>query len=208
MLNWRQGKLGKKSKQWYDKDFEERILHPGQLVLLHILIEGKPLATDLPGPYQVLEKKGIVNYVILTPVHRKKTLLVHINMLRPYVQRDKCFDCSIVDNGFSSNQVNVSFVFNLSAWNISKENCELPSCLLQSDEIDVDFTLESDNDLSEKQKSDINHLLLEFDDILSNKPELPKIGRHIILVKTDMKPFKCQPYRLHPDKQKVLDAKI
>ena len=73
-------------------------------------------------------------------------------MLRPYVQRDKCFDCSVVGNGFSSDQVNVSLVSNLSACNISKKNCELPSCLLQSDEIDVDFTSEADNDLSEKTK--------------------------------------------------------
>ena len=79
---------------------------------------------------------------------------------------------------------------------------------MQSDKIDVDFTPESDNDLSDKQKSDINHLLLEFDDIFSNKPGLTKIGKHRILVKTDIKPFKCQPYRLHPDKQKVLDAEI
>ena len=79
---------------------------------------------------------------------------------------------------------------------------------MQSDDIDVDFTPESDNDLSGKQKSDINHLLLEFDDIFSRKPGLTKIGKHRILVKTDIKPFKFQPYRLHPDKQRVLDTKI
>ena len=84
-------------------------MHPGQLVLLHIPIEGKLLATDLHGHYQVLEKKETVNDVILTPDRRKKTLLVHINMLRPYVQREKCFDCSIVDNGFIGNQTNRLF---------------------------------------------------------------------------------------------------
>ena len=31
---------------------------------------------------------------------------------------------------------------------------------------------------------------------------------HRILVNPDIKPFKCQPYRLHPDKQKILDAEI
>ena len=72
-------------------------MNPGQLVLLHIPIEGKPLATDLHEPYEVLEKKGTVNYVISTTDRRKKTLLVHFNMLRPYVQRDKCFDCNIVE---------------------------------------------------------------------------------------------------------------
>ena len=91
------------------------------------------------GPYEVIP----------TPDRRKETLIVHINVLRPYVQRDKSFDCSIVDNGLSSNQVNVSLVSNLSVCNISKENCELPSCVLQSNEIDVDFIPESDDDFSE-----------------------------------------------------------
>ena len=43
---------------------------------------------------------------------------------------------------------------------------------------------------------------------LCNKPGLTKIGMHRILVKPDIKPFKCQQYRLHSDKQKVLDAEI
>ena len=73
-------------------------------------------------------------------------------MLWPYVQRDKCFACNTVDNGFIVNQVNVLLVSNLSACNISKANCELPSCLLQSDGIDADFTPESD-DIYLKNKS-------------------------------------------------------
>ena len=31
---------------------------------------------------------------------------------------------------------------------------------------------------------------------------------HRILVKPDIKPFKCQPYRLHSDKENVFDAEI
>ena len=91
------------------------------------------------GPYEVIS----------TPDRRKKTLLVHINMLRQYLQRDKSFDCSIVDNGLSSNQVNVSLVSSLSACNISKISCEVPSYLLQSNDIDVDFIPELDDDFSE-----------------------------------------------------------
>ena len=44
--------------------------------------------------------------------------------------------------------------------------------------------------------------------MFSNKPGLTKIAMHRILVKLDVKPFKCQPCRLHSDKQKVLDAEI
>ena len=106
MLKWRKGKLGQKSKQWYDKDVEERIMHPGQLVVLHIPNEGKPLATDFHGPYEVLEKKGTVNYIISNSDFRNKSLLVHINMLR--LQRYRSFVCNIVDNVFNTNHVIVS----------------------------------------------------------------------------------------------------
>ena len=46
-----------KSKQSYDKDVEEHILHPVQLVLLHILIEGKFLATYCMDLSKFLRKK-------------------------------------------------------------------------------------------------------------------------------------------------------
>ena len=94
-------------------------------------------------------------------------------MLRPCVQRHKYFDCNTADDGFNSNQVIISLLSNLSACNISKGNCEI-KCLLKSDEIDVDFSSESDDDLSERQKSNINHLLFEFHDMFSNKQGLNK----------------------------------
>ena len=55
-----------KSKRFYDRNAVERSLHVGQLVLMYLPVNGKPLATKLHGPYKVLEHKDTVNYLIVS----------------------------------------------------------------------------------------------------------------------------------------------
>ena len=59
-------------------------------------VEGKPLTTKLHGPYEIIEKQGPVNYMLVTPDRREKTLLCHINLLRAYVKRDNRFDTNYI----------------------------------------------------------------------------------------------------------------
>ena len=68
----------------------------GQLVLLYLPIEGKPLATKLHGPYEIIEKQGPVNYRLATPDRRKKILLCHINLLRAYIKRNNRSDTNYI----------------------------------------------------------------------------------------------------------------
>ena len=56
-----------RSKQWYDKNALDRCLSVRQNVLMYLPVEGKPLATKLHGPYQVLDRQELVNYLIETP---------------------------------------------------------------------------------------------------------------------------------------------
>ena len=53
-------------------------------------------------------------------------------------------------------------------------------------------------------------LLTEFKELglFSNSPGLTNLGTHKILVKPDIKPFKSTPYRMHPDKIKILRKEI
>ena len=52
-------------------------------------------------------------------------------------------------------------------------------------------------------------LLTEFKDLgLFSNRALTNLGTHKILVKSDIKPFKCTPYRMHPDKIKILREEI
>ena len=67
-----------------------------KLVLLYLPIEGKPLATKLHGPYEIIEKQGPVNYMLAMPDRRKKTLLCHSNLLRAYIKRDNRFDTNYI----------------------------------------------------------------------------------------------------------------
>ena len=85
-----------KSKQLYDRNSVERMLHVGQLVLMYLPVNGKPLATKLHDPYKVLEHKDTVNYLIETPDRRSKSTWCHVNMLRPYCTRDGRFNADTV----------------------------------------------------------------------------------------------------------------
>ena len=63
--------------------------------------------------------------------------------------------------------------------------------------------------LDENQKSELQDLLYEYQDIFMTRGENPAIGRtnlvkHRIVLKPDAKPKHQRPYRLPPDKRKVL----
>ena len=81
-----------KSKRLYDRNAVERMLYEGQLVLMYLPVNGKPLATKLHGSYKVLEHKDTANYLIETPDRRSKSTWCHVNMLRPYCTRDSRFN--------------------------------------------------------------------------------------------------------------------
>ena len=59
-----------KSKRLYDRNAVDRMLRVGQLVLMYLPVNGKPLATKLHGPYTVSEHTDTVNYLIETPDRR------------------------------------------------------------------------------------------------------------------------------------------
>ena len=77
-------KVKDKYKAKVDEKSKPRKYKPGQMVLLHIPVKGKPLTSSFFGPYKILERKSSVNYLIETPDRRKGKLLCHINLLRDY----------------------------------------------------------------------------------------------------------------------------
>ena len=59
-------------------------------------------------------------------------------------------------------------------------------------------------DLSMEQQQDFNDVLRKFESLFSTKPGLTNFGTHKILVKPDITPVKCNPYRKSPDNEKKL----
>jgi hypothetical protein len=77
-----------KMKTWYDHKSEARSLPIGSKVLALLPIQGAPLKGKFQGPYKVLKKLNDLDYVIETPNRRKSQQVCHINMLKPYYDRD------------------------------------------------------------------------------------------------------------------------
>ena len=74
----------------YDKHAVQRSFVPGDKVLAILPVTGKPLQARFHGPYQIHKNISEVNYVVLTPDRRKEKQLCHINMLKPYIEREDC----------------------------------------------------------------------------------------------------------------------
>ncbi|KAK4308447.1 hypothetical protein Pmani_019854 [Petrolisthes manimaculis] len=64
-----------------------RTFKVGQKVLAFLPSHGNPLQKRYSGPYVIKEKLSPLNYVLEMPDRRKKSQLVHINLIRNYLSR-------------------------------------------------------------------------------------------------------------------------
>ena len=78
-------KASRRYKKIYDRKAKDRRLVPGQKALLLLPTEHNKLLMQWRGPFQVLEKVNKHDYRI--DVNGKQRLF-HINMLKPYIERD------------------------------------------------------------------------------------------------------------------------
>ena len=73
-----------------------------------------------------------------------------------------------------------------------------------------DFSPEWPPALTVIHQAELNSLLTEFKELglFSSSPGLTNLGTQKILVKPDIKRFKCTPYRMYSDKIKTLRKEI
>ena len=181
-----------KAKVWYDRKARMQVFKPGDKVLMLLPIPGSPLELKLHGPYVIAEKLGPVDYVISTPERRKTRRICHVNLLRPYRQRD------------------LTLYPDLPGY--------LPAVNVVYDDIDVALPsingnvtkLSSDNleQLSAQQQSELLSLLGQFDGVFSDKPGRTTLCEHHIELMPGAKPVFSRPYRMPPDKTKILKDEV
>ena len=249
------------SKALYDEKAKERHILPGDSILLHIPVPGKPLSLKLKGPYTVLEQQSPVNYLIQTPDRKRKTFLAHVDLLRKFYERDKRFECNmsiptdtndtpiptlvIQDCPKLSNPSQQEILTGDSK--VVVQDCprpptfpveespppdvqrarkvidrkpsnhldpplevpmaRMPTCLLD-DDVRFDECPRPPDDLTTTQQNDIDNLLYEYADIFSSNPGLTTLGTHKILIKPDAIPVKRPPYRMHPERIKLLEKEL
>ena len=85
-----------KAKAWYDRRARLCTFQPDDKVLVLLPMPGKPLRAKYHGPYSVEQQLGPVDYVISTPDRRKTKPVCHVNLLKPYHDREPGLDPAVV----------------------------------------------------------------------------------------------------------------
>lgn len=181
-----------KAKVWYDRKARMQVFQPGDKVLMLLPIPGSPLELKLHGPYVIAEKLGPVDYVISTPERRKTRRICHVNLLRPYRQRDLTLFPDLPGRATTVNVVHdeVDIALPSMNGNITK---------LSSDNLEQ---------LTSQQQSELVSIFSEFDGVFSDKPGRTTLCEHHIELMPGSKPVFCRPYRMSPDKAKILKDEV
>ena len=170
-----------RAKVWYDRNARLQEFKPGDKVLMLLPIVTSPLQLKLHGPYEVAERLGPVDYVINTPNRRKTRRICHVNLLRPYRQRDL---------------------------ELFPDIDRVPTICVIDNVEDTFLSVDSVTALTEQQQSELLVVLSEFESIFSDKPGRTTLCEHHIELLPDAKPVFCRPYRLSPDKAMFLKEEL
>ena len=204
-----------KMKARYDKSSKERQFEVGERVLAFLPVSGKPLQARYFGPYTVMKKVSDVNYIVNTPGRRKSQQLCHINMLKPYVERDSTVAHSIGLVASSEKEATIPLHVNNEIVDNEAVDPEihikydvkmLGSSGIQNSDIlkNLDSKLEH---LDPIQRQQLKGLILEYEHLFPDVPSRTNKIFHDVEV-GDSKPVKQHPYRMSPDKQKYLKKEV
>ena len=83
------GKEQSHQKEWFDRQARERELKVGEKVLILLPTSASKLLAKWQGLFVVKGRKGRVNYVAGMRERQKKFRTFHINMLKPWVEREE-----------------------------------------------------------------------------------------------------------------------
>ena len=157
-------------KLWYDQNTRERVLEPGEEVLVLLPTSSNKLLAKWQGPYRVIRRVGEVNYELSMPDKRRRKAIFHVNMLKKWHQaEDTCLWAASVD---------------------SEEEEDTPSWRGESGKSPC-----VGSQLTEQQKGQLLELLTEFKTVMSGKCGRTSIGQHRIRTVEGL-PVRQRPYRM------------
>jgi len=197
-----------KSKLWYDRKARERSFEPDELVLVLLPVQGKPLEAKYCGPYRILQRVGQVDYLIATPDRRKVQRICHVNMLKPYIERDARF--LQPTNSVETLSVGVSLSDSVGSAK-PVEVGEDPNKLGTDDfgpsatDVDTGFVLDH---LEADRREQLRKLLSSFKDIFQDRPGRTNLCKHKIELQPDTKPIRLAPYRVNPHKAELINQEL
>uniref|UniRef100_A0A3B5QTU2 ribonuclease H n=2 Tax=Xiphophorus maculatus TaxID=8083 RepID=A0A3B5QTU2_XIPMA len=79
----------KHQKNWYDQSARQRSFSPGQKVLVLLPSADSKLLAKWQGPYEIQSKLGPTTYKIAIPDQPRSTRVLHVNLLKEWVEKPK-----------------------------------------------------------------------------------------------------------------------
>ena len=134
----------KRQSQWYNQKSRQREFAPDEMVLLLLPTTHNKLLAKWQGPYRILKKVGKVNYLIDMHDHQKRRRVYHVNLLKKW--ETPLSECCAAEE--------ITDEEDFPDWRAVKEVGQ-PKIGEQ---------------LSEKERQDLQSVLLEFADVLQGKP--------------------------------------
>ncbi len=183
-------------KEYYDRKCVARSFQPGESILLLLAVPGSALKPKFSGPYTVMKKLSDTNYLIRTPDRRRKSRLVHVNMIKSYVK-----DESVTVKSSAT----VAFL-PVADEDVFEQEFSVPSGQLSNSIIlnDLDVHL---SHLTPNQRKDIVALMEDSHSLFCDIPSQTTVLQHDIDV-GDAQPIKQHPYRLNPKKRELMKAEV
>ncbi|KAL5489210.1 hypothetical protein EMCRGX_G018277 [Ephydatia muelleri] len=183
----------RRQKVWYDLNARQREFKPGDLVLVLLPTSAGSLTSQWQGPYPVLHRIGSVNYLVDMHDTRKRERTFHVNMLKKW-----------------NTPTYGNYWAEADGEDWTEEEEEIPEWRGGGE-----GDSKVGDRLSEAQRGQLEELLTEYGDVMSNNPGRTAVVEHQVTT-TDTRPVRLSPYRLphayqdlvHKEVQEMLDAGI
>ena len=180
-------KSQQKMKEKFDVKAKKRVFKEGDQVLVLLPLTGNQLEAKFVGPYTINQKVSEVNYAVDMPDRKKKQLLCHVNMLKPYYSRlHKPVLMTNVQTEESSD-------FEPVVW--SDTNSEV-----------IDKLEDKISHLNNNQK-ELKEIMISFPFVFRDSPGRTNLLCHDVDV-GDSEPIKQHPYRLNPIKSQIVKDQV
>lgn len=85
-------------KRWYERNAVECTFKTCNKVLVLALTKPNTLSVNWVGPRTIERQLSETNYIVKVPGHRKKGQMYHVNILKPYLQREQVVNLIIEEN--------------------------------------------------------------------------------------------------------------
>ena len=189
----------KDMKSWYDKKAKKRSFSVGDRVLVLLPIMGSSLQARFFGPYQIAKKINDLDYVVDTPDRRKSKQLCHINMLKPYYDREGPERKGVVSM-VTVNKAEDAFEITESEALDSHVRLKNSHVLANLDEKLQHLPFEN--------REELKSLIFEFGHLFPDIPGRTNLIEHDVVLIEGTKPIKQHPYRVSPIKLKKMRREI